>query len=129
MENIFKRYCDWLTQEGTVEEKTANHFSIITTFYSEDIIQIENTDPPIQGREILLNVEQNNLTTIQAIKTVLDHVHYDTSTDMAWGEMTLYFENSGGQQHQLTQAFRQQWKNGEITHQHFYYDKIKTVDE
>ena len=100
------------------------YLQVIDLFYAENIRQVENTEPPIIGKQKLRQAEVNNLAKVSHVKIRTSKELFSIEDNFAWGEMTIVFE-SNNQSKVLTESFYQEWKDGLIALQRFYYDEIK----
>ncbi len=90
-------------------------------YYAEDIVQIENSDAPIQGKTRLLAMEVQNFEGVHAVETKLSDCVIDEATASVWGIMTIRFHSKKLGKKRLEEAFLQKWKDGKIIYQRFFY--------
>ena len=109
-----------LVKEGKTTEA-------ISLFYADNILQYENGATPIKGKVKLLAMETTNLSHVNSLEISIKKNVIDTEKQVVWGEMTLLFETKKGVKKVLEEAFFQQWSEGKITKQKFYYEKIKNL--
>lgn len=97
----------------------------IEEFYDENIIQMENSDAPVIGKAKLKLNEESNLQTVQSLNVKVKDVLMDEGQGLVWGQMIIKFSGKSNDRKVLIEAFKQNWKNGKIVRQQFFYDKIK----
>jgi len=91
-------------------------------FYAEDAVMQENSDAPFVGKAFNRNREIEFFSSIGEIHSaaVLSSVSGDDISFSEW-EMDLTFKN--GYRAKLNQTAMRRWKNGQIVHERFYYNK------
>ena len=92
----------------------------MTEFYDTDIAMQENDAEPVVGLDV--NIEREK----QFLAQIKDFISYEPIAIAAEGDTTfvesrLEFINQQDQRVVLTQAARQRWNNGKITHETFYH--------
>ncbi len=115
-----KSLTETVLQYKQLLEQEAN-MDVIATYYDEQIIQIENDQAPIVGRQRLKEIEQQNLAKVSALRQQITTLVVDENQQIVMGEMIIKFANKQGVAKQLNQAFIQKWKDGRIFYQRFYY--------
>ncbi len=93
----------------------------IEEWYAEEIVQIENTDEPIRGKNVLRQYEEANLAGVKSLNIKVFSVVIDEVQGLVWGEMGIRFDSKKSGPQQLNEAFIQRWEKGQIIHQQFYY--------
>jgi hypothetical protein len=101
-------------------EQKAN-MAVIDTFYDAQIIQIENDQSPVVGRQRLREIEEQNLAKVSALHQQITTLVVDESQQIVMGEMIIKFTGKQGEAKRLNQAFIQKWKDRKIVYQRFYY--------
>jgi len=124
MKKVFQKYLQLLVGKGSIAEKTADHLSIIDRFYADQIVQIENSSTPIEGKSTLKNMEIKNLKGVSAVSTTIQNYVIEEEQGLVWGEMFIDFQPIKGEKKRLEEAFFQKWENGQIVYQRFYYGAI-----
>ena len=99
----------------------ARNLEVIECFYADNIIQIENCDEPVVGKEMLLQLEKANLTRVESLEQKITSLVVDEQQGMVMGEMSVRFDSLQWGKKKLEEAFVQKWKDGKIVHQRFYY--------
>jgi hypothetical protein len=95
--------------------------ALIEKFYADDIIQIENEETAIKGKLQLLELEKNNIAGVDSFESKIDTIIIDEEQKLVMGEMSIQFVSKRLGKKKLKEAFVQQWMNGKITYQKFYY--------
>lgn len=128
MKNRFNEYQRLLEKEGDKEQKRIDHCQVIDEYYHENIIQIENSEEPIQGREKIKEIENKNLDGISAVKTQFKDVVIDDKYGIAWGQMIIWFNSKKSGKTRIEEAFIQKWSDGKIYYQRFFYGPFINED-
>ena len=124
MKKEFCRYKQLIERSGDREQKRKNHSQIIDEFYDGNIIQIENCEKPIKGKEKLSGIENKNLDGVNSLVTKVNEVVFDNDTGTVWGQMIINFDSKKNGKKRLEEAFIQKWLNGKIIYQRFYYGQM-----
>ena len=124
MKKEFRRYKQLIERSGDREQKRKNHSQIIDEFYDENIIQIENCEKPIKGKEKLSGIENKNLDGVNSLVTKVNEVVFDNDTGTVWVQMIINFDSKKNGKKRLEEAFIQKWLNGKIIYQRFYYGQM-----
>ena len=117
-----------LEQENTLDQKRIDHLKIIDELYADDIVQVENGHEEIHGKANLRKMEAANLDKVNWIKTNITHLVFDEANNTLWAELRVDFETKKGVEKVLLESVFQQWGNGKIKLQKFYYGEIKTIE-
>lgn len=90
--------------------------------YAEDVVMQENSDAPFVGKAFNRNREIEFFSSIAEIHSaaVLSSA-VDGDVSFAEWEMDLTFKN--GYRAKLSQVAVRRWKDGQIVHERFYYNK------
>lgn len=98
--------------------------------YAEDVVMQENSDAPFVGKAFNRNREIEFFSSIaeihsaavlsSAVASTADGTA-DSNVSFAEWEMDLTFKN--GYRAKLSQVAVRRWKNGQIVHERFYYNK------
>lgn len=123
-----KSLTECVLQYKQLLEQKAN-MDVIDTYYDEQIIQIENDQAPIIGRQRLKKMEILNLAKVSALRQHITTLVIDEIQQIVMGEMMIKFANKQEVAKQLNQAFIQKWKDGRIIYQRFYYGGFLTDNE
>jgi ketosteroid isomerase-like protein len=94
--------------------------------YAEDVVMQENSDAPFVGKAFNRNREIEFFSSIAEIHSaaVLSSAVSSTAdgdVSFAEWEMDLTFKN--GYRAKLSQVAVRRWKDGQIVHERFYYNK------
>lgn len=118
-EKYFNEYQELLLSGSPLEA--------IDQFYSESIIQFENSSNGMSGKGYLRNLEHQNLRELKSLNYKITNVVIDREKEIVWGEMVIHFTKDNQKTFSLVEAFQQKWADGKIQEQRFYYDSIKEV--
>lgn len=91
-------------------------------FYAEDVVMQENADPPCRGKAANRVREQafvESVATLHAIRLIGGA----TTGDRSYSEWELDVTFRNGQRARMSQCAARQWKNGQVIHERFYYNK------
>lgn len=124
MEKEFDRYKELLEKNGDKEQKRKDNCQIIEEFYDDNIIQIENCEKPIKGKQKLTEIENKNLDGVNSVATKIREMVFDSETGTVWGQMIINFDSKKSGQKRLEEAFIQKWLHGKIIYQRFYYGQM-----
>jgi hypothetical protein len=97
------------------------NMEVIEKFYADDIIQAENEDTIIKGKVRVLELEKNNLAGVDSSESKIDTLIIDEEMGLVMGEMSIRFISKKMGKKRLKEAFVQQWADGKIKYQKFYY--------
>ncbi|MBX2872956.1 MAG: hypothetical protein KTR30_12670 [Saprospiraceae bacterium] len=100
---------------------------VIDQYYDETIKQKENNEPSVKGRATLREMEEKNLDGVHAVELEITSMVIDEAQEMVMGEMLVRFHSKKHGWKKLEEAFVQQWKEGKIVYQRFYYHAIEDV--
>ncbi|MEZ5039584.1 MAG: nuclear transport factor 2 family protein [Saprospiraceae bacterium] len=100
---------------------------IIDEFYHEDIRQIENNEPAIEGKLSLREMEEKTLEGVHSVELEISSLVADEDQQMVMGEMLIHFHSKKHGWKRLREAFVQQWKEDKIIYQRFYYKEIENL--
>jgi hypothetical protein len=101
--------------------ESGENLAVIEAFYDEGIVQVENDEHPVTGRETLRHLEVQNLAKVTACQQRIVTLVVDERQGLVMGEMTIAFIGKASGSRQLNQAFVQHWRGGKIVYQRFYY--------
>lgn len=97
------------------------NIEVIERFYADDVIQSENEDTIIKGKARVLELEKNNLSGVDSFESKIDTLIIDEEMGLVMGEMSIRFLSKKMGKKKLKEAFVQQWTDGKIKYQKFYY--------
>ncbi|WKN44106.1 hypothetical protein [Tunicatimonas pelagia] len=100
----------------------------IQQFYGNDVIVQENEESPRVGKKICLENEKLNLSRVAHVQSKLINQAIDTRKNVVFSEWKILFTNLQGITSQLTEVSVQQWRDGLIIHEKFYYQKSQPID-
>jgi len=128
MKEKFRSYQELLEKAGDIEQKRKDYCEVIEYYYDENIIQIENSEKPIKGKQKILEIENKNLDGVNSVETKIKEVIFDSKTGKVWGQMIIKFDSKKRGKQRIEEAFMQKWENGKITYQRFYYGQFINED-
>lgn len=111
--SYFQEYARLLGENANLE--------IIDRFYAEDIAQYENMVLAFTNKIALRKYEEEALKKVNDLRISIRNVVMDEKRQIVWGEMTNEFEDKQKVKRKIIEAFFQQWKDGKIVEQRFYY--------
>jgi ketosteroid isomerase-like protein len=91
-------------------------------FYADDVVMQENTDAPKVGKGVCRQAERAFLDAVETFhgaKLLGSAVNGDTS----YSEWEFDATYKGAGRVKLTQVAARRWKDGQIVHERFYYQK------
>ena len=99
----------------------------IDEFYADDVSMQDNHNPPVVGKDANRERERTffgGITVHQnrALSVVVDGDH----AVINW---LFEFTGGDGRRYRMDQLSHQEWKDGRIVKERFYYDSAKIVDE
>lgn len=101
---------------------SGNVLGAFDTFYAEEVVMQENNKDPRVGKALNREYEENFVASIEAwhgaeVKSVA--VNEATGTAAIEWFMDVTFK--GGNRTQMEQVSIQQWADGQVVHERFYY--------
>ncbi|MFG0283510.1 MAG: nuclear transport factor 2 family protein [Phycisphaerales bacterium JB039] len=108
--------------------KAGNILDAFEKHYAPNCVMQENRNPPFVGKDVnrdrekqfLASVKEWKSTNVRAVAVDDDGRAGDSGTSMI--EIDFEFINTDGKPVRYEQVARQQWANGQIVHERFYYD-------
>ena len=91
-------------------------------FYAEDVVMQENTDAPRVGKDANREAEKQFLASVQEFHGA-QVLGAAVEGDRSYSEWEMDITFKGGQRVKMTQVAARQWRNGQIVHERFYYNK------
>jgi ketosteroid isomerase-like protein len=89
-------------------------------FYADDVVMQENNSPPFHGKDVNRKREEDFVNSVQEFheaRLLGEAVNGGTSYS-EW-EYDVTFKN--GTRTKLQQVASRRWKNGQVSHERFYY--------
>jgi len=105
--------------------ETGDSIAVINRFYDDAIVQIENNEAPVQGKNKLLDLEKASIERLYRFNLQIDSLVMDEAQQIVMGEMFVRFDSKKGGKKKFHEAFVQHWKNEKIVYQRFYYGAIE----
>lgn len=97
----------------------------IEQFYANNIVQVENHTQLLEGKDFLYKHEKANLSKVSGLTMEFKQVVIDEDKGIVWGELHNHFTSKKHGPMLLREAFYQEWQEGKITLQKFYYHKVE----
>ena len=97
-------------------------------FYSEGITMQENEEELRQGKAFCIEHEKRNLERMTFVSNRLLNQAIDEEKQVVFGEWEFVFTNKKGQTFRLTEVSVQQWEDGFVIREKFYYKNIMALD-
>lgn len=95
-------------------------------FYDDDISMQENNNPPVVGKTANIEREKQFVAYVKAWKSFnIRAVGIDEVRGIALIQSDFEFEAVDGKTIKYDQVSVQQWRDGRIVHEKFYYDSAK----
>jgi len=91
-------------------------------FYADDVEMQENTDTPVKGKPANRKREEEFFASVESVNSIAVHASA-TEGDVSFSEWTFDVNFKGGQRVALQQVAVRRWKDGQIVHERFYYNK------
>ena len=91
-------------------------------FYADDVVMQENTDEPHRGKDVNRKREEEFFASIEEFHGA-EMVGGAASGDRAYSEWTMDVTLKGVGRVQMNQCAARQWKDGQVVHERFYYNK------
>ncbi|GAA0531992.1 nuclear transport factor 2-like protein [Chitinophaga japonensis] len=102
--------------------------AVIEQFYDDNIMQLENDEDSIVGKQRLLELERQSLAKVNELIFRIPTLVVDEAQQIVMGEMMVTFYHKTGGLRFLKEAFVQHWENGKIVRQQFYYRGIRNAE-
>lgn len=97
----------------------------IDKFYADEYAQYENNEAPLIGKTANRAKEVENIAGVHNFTIQFDKVVIDETQQIVWGKMDIRLDNKKFGPLKMTEAFFQQWKEGKLVEQRFYYKEIQ----
>lgn len=94
----------------------------IDKFYAEDVVMQENLDAPFAGKEFNRRREADWLASVEQFHGA-ECTGSAVNGDLSYSEWTLDVTYKGGVRVKMSQVAARRWKDGQIIHERFYYNK------
>ena len=91
-------------------------------FYGDDVVMIENFDPPCEGKVANRAREIEFFGKVEKLEEMTLHAAaYDEKNGVGFSEWTMSVVFKGGFPVVMRQVGVRRWKNGKIVHERFHY--------
>ena len=118
------KFSDLVMKYKQLVEK-GDSIGVIDRFYDDEIIQVENNEPAIQGKKRLLELEKASIERVYSFDLQISSIIIDEEQKKVMGEMLVKFNSKKDGKRKFNEAFVQQWENEKIKYQRFYYGAIE----
>ncbi len=108
--------------------ENGDNLALIDLYYDEEIEQVENDEPAAKGKATIREMEIVNLNGVNSFKQYFINLIIDEEKGIVMGEMEIVFDSKKYGPQKLNEAVVQQWKNGKIVYQKFYYKSFLNVN-
>jgi len=105
--------------------ESGDSIAVINRFYDNDIVQIENNEPPVTGKNKLLELEKASIEKVYSFDLTITSMVIDEPQQKVMGEMFVRFNSKIGGKKKFYEAFVQHWQKDKIKYQRFYYGSIE----
>jgi hypothetical protein len=90
-------------------------------FYAETVIMQENEEDPRTGKTACIEHEVRSIRKVKEMQSKLLNQAIDHQRNIVFSEWQITFETHGGKKLMLSEVSVQQWRNGLIQWEKFYY--------
>ncbi len=105
--------------------EAGKNIELISTFYDDEIVQVENNEQPVKGKSVLLEMERNNISGVYSFSQQIISLLADENTGIVMGEMRVKFHSKTKGKKIIHEAFIQKWQHEKIQYQRFYSGGIE----
>ena len=91
------------------------------TFYAEDVVMQENSDPPTIGKAANREREQALIGNLAAFEAELQGSAI--AADLSYSEWIYTFTFRDGQRRLLHEVSARRWRAGKVIHERFYFER------
>jgi hypothetical protein len=106
---------------------SGKHSEAIETFYAEDTQMQENEEEPRHGRDFCVAHERKNLAKVKSVSSRLLNQAIDNERNIVFSEWQFDFIYPNNQTYRLTEVSVQQWVNGLVQKEKFYYKEFSKL--
>ena len=96
-------------------------------YYADDVLMQENETPPRVGKAVCLEHERRMLTNTTSLQATLLNQAIDEVNGVVFSEWKFEFTDLLKQRFRLTEVSVQQWHNGIIYKETFFYNKVLPI--
>lgn len=107
----------------------SENLAVINLFYDDDIVQVENNEAPVKGKNAVLEQELRSIESVHWFNQRITSLVVDEKSGLVMGEMQVEFKSKKLGLKRLEEAFVQQWKENKIIYQRFYYKEFIDCNE
>jgi ketosteroid isomerase-like protein len=91
-------------------------------FYADDVVMQENLDAPFTGKAFNRQREADWLASVEQFHSA-ECIGSAVNGDLSYSEWSMDITFKGGKRVKSSQVAARRWKNGQIVHERFYYNK------
>lgn len=95
----------------------------IELYYAEHVTMQENEEPPRIGKDVNLAQEKKNVAGVKSAKCTLLRQVIDETQGLVFSEWRLIFTYPNDETYQITEISVQNWQDGLVIKEKFYYQK------
>jgi predicted DNA-binding protein YlxM (UPF0122 family) len=106
---------------------TDNTLKAMALFYAENVSMQENEDVPRVGKQVCIDHEKKNLDNVKSFKLDILNQAIDAKNQVVFSEYYIEFETLKGLKLCMKEVSIQNWENGQIVREKFYYKNITPV--
>jgi hypothetical protein len=114
---------DWRNKINELNALICNGQTVeaMQLFYAEDIEMLENEEEPRKGKVFCIDHERANLSKTKTVKFTILNQAFDDAKQIVFSEWEIEFTNLSDQSFLLREVVVQQWKEGLVSKEKFYY--------
>jgi hypothetical protein len=109
--------------------KDGKTLEAIMRFYANNVSVQENEDEPTIGKQAYLDLERKNLEKVATIKCELLNQAISPDNNVVFSEWCFEIEYKDKQKYKLTEVSVQNWSQGQIIAEKFYYKQISKIED
>jgi hypothetical protein len=119
-------------KNGSFKEKVTHLNSLIESgetvraielYYHDAVSMQENEEPPRLGKTVNLAQEKKNVAAVKSANCTLLRQVIDEEQALVFSEWKLVFTYPNEETYQITEVALQEWKDGLVFKEKFYYQK------
>lgn len=95
----------------------------IELYYAETVTMQENEDEPRIGKAVNLAQEKKNVAGVKSANCTLLRQVIDEKQGLVFSEWQLVFTYPNNETYKITEVSIQEWQNGLVVKEKFYYQK------
>ena len=107
--------------------KAGETIKAMEIYYSRDVEMQENNEVPRKGKTACIDTESDNLKKVKSIKSKLLNQAIDEAKNLVFSEWEILVTYKNNHKFILKQVSVQQWLNGQVLKEKFYYQKFQKI--